>query len=118
MNLQEPIAAPRLIGPEVPEKPLSLLKAIKLGHENPLATLPRAAYRELIWSSQSFFGNMLVVSDPAAIKHVLLDNVANYPKAAMEQGILSAAFGDGLLTSDGATWRSHRKIMSPSFDSR
>ena len=31
---------------------------------------------------------------------------------------MGAAFGDGLLTSEGEKWRSHRKIMAPSFDHR
>jgi cytochrome P450 len=48
----------------------------------------------------------------------LLDNVANYPKLALDVRILSTAFGDGLLTSDGGKWRAHRRVMSPSFDHR
>src|SRR5205814_3910116 len=44
------------------------------------------------------------------------DNVANYPKAVMERRGLGAALGEGLLASDGEKWRSHRRLMAPSFD--
>jgi cytochrome P450 len=32
--------------------------------------------------------------------------------------ILETAFGDGILVSDGEKWRTHRRIMSPTFDRR
>src|SRR5215468_6052829 len=86
--------------------------------DNPLATIPVTAYEQPIWKAKSMFGNQLVVSDPAGIKRILLDNVTNYPKTALDVRILSTAFGDGLLTSDGDKWRAHRRVMSPSFDYR
>src|SRR6516164_6861808 len=87
-------------------------------NDNPLATIPMVAYEQPIWEAKSMFGNQLLVSDPAAIRRVLLDNVANYGKTALDVRILSTAFGDGLLTSDGDKWRAHRRVMSPSFDYR
>jgi cytochrome P450 len=44
--------------------------------------------------------------------------VENYPKARQELEALGSLFGDGILTSEGETWRAHRKIMAPSFDVR
>ena len=87
-------------------------------NDNPLATIPVIAYEQPIWEAKSMFGNQLLVSDPAGIKHILLDNVENYPKLALDVRFLSTAFGDGLLTSDGDKWRAHRRVMSPSFDHR
>jgi cytochrome P450 len=109
---------PELAGPKAPDKPLSFFAAFRAMKQNPLATIPRIAYQEPIWRAKSLFDDQLVVSDPAGIKHILLDNVANYPKAALDVSVLSAAFGEGLLTSQGDKWRVHRRVMSPSFDHR
>jgi cytochrome P450 len=113
-----PVSPPELAGPKAPAKPLSLLAAFRAMQENPLATIPRIAYEQPIWRAKSLFDDQLLVSDPAGIKRILLDNAANYPKTALDVSVLSAAFGDGLLTSYGDKWRTHRRLMSPSFDHR
>jgi cytochrome P450 len=107
-----------LAGPKPPAKRLSLLAAFRTTMENPIVTIPMAAYEQPIWNPNGIFRNQLLVSDPAGVKRILLDNVANYAKAALDVRILSTAFGDGLLTSDGDKWRAHRRVMSPSFDYR
>jgi cytochrome P450 len=109
---------PELAGPKPPAKRLSFFAALRAMNDNPLATIPLEAYEQPIWQARSMFGSQLLMSHPAGIKRVLLDNVANYPKTALDIRILSTAFGDGLLTSDGDKWRAHRRVMSPAFDHR
>ena len=109
---------PPLVSFSPPDKPLSLLQTIKVARENGMATVPRGAYEDLIYEMKSIARNALIVSDPVGVKRILLDNVANYPKTPSDAPFLSAAFGDGLLTLDGETWRAHRKLMSPAFDHR
>jgi cytochrome P450 len=109
---------PQLVATVPPEKPLSLFKLMRVSRENNVAGIPAAAYREPIYELKHALGKFFVISDPAGIKRVLLDNVANYPKEAQGARILGAAFGDGLLTSEGEKWRKHRRTMAPSFDHR
>lgn len=110
--------APVLAGPAIPEKPLPFFKAIRAAQVNQMALFPRAAYEQPVYVLKSFFGTGYFISDPAGIKRVLLDEVANYPKAAQEREVLGAAFGEGILVSEGDVWKSHRRIMAPSFDFR
>jgi enediyne biosynthesis protein E7 len=51
---------------------------------------------------------------PDHAKHVLADNAANYHKG---MGLAQARriLGDGLLTSEGETWRSQRHKLQPAF---
>jgi cytochrome P450 len=109
---------PQLVAPVPPEKPLPLFEFLRVTRENGVAGIPAAAYRQPIYELKHALGRMFIVSDPAAIKRVLLDNVTNYPKAPETSRIIGAAFGDGILTSDGEKWRRHRRIMAPSFDHR
>ncbi|MFH5799808.1 cytochrome P450 [Haladaptatus sp. CMAA 1911] len=56
------------------------------------------------------------VTDPEAIRRVLVTNAANYrkPNLGGDEG-LGGLLGDGLLTSDGHHWQRQRKTMQPSF---
>lgn len=115
---EDAVSEAPLVSITPPDKPLGLLKLIKVARENGMATIPRGAYDELIYELKGAGGSALIVSDPAGVKRILLDNVANYPKAPQDTPLLSAAFGDGLLTLDGEKWRAHRRLMSPPFDHR
>jgi cytochrome P450 len=116
MSAAETFDTPVLAGPKIPQKPLSLFKQIQVVRENQMAAFPRAAYEQPIYISKSIFGTGYFINDPAGIKRVLLDNVANYPKTDNEREGLGTAFGDGILVSTGEKWKSHRRIMAPSFD--
>jgi cytochrome P450 len=103
------------VGPP-PRRAGSVSKAARSG--NPFENIPLAAYEQPVWKQPSLFMRAYLVSDPAGLRHVLIDNVANYPKMAMENRFFKALFGDGLLSMEGADWRRHRRIMAPSFDPR
>ena len=118
MTVADSATPPILAGPKPSEKPMSLLRLVRAAGTNILAAIPASAYRQPITEFSLGSRNVLLVCDPEGVKRVLLDNVANYPKATQTTTFLAAAFGDGLLTSDGDKWRSHRRIMAPSFDAK
>lgn len=117
MSVSDSVSAPFLVGTAPPpEKGPSLFHLLFRRIENPFENLPRPAFEEPVWQMRGFLGGGVVVSDPAGVKRVLLDNVANYPKAEMETKLLGAILGEGLLVSQGEKWKSHRRLMAPSFD--
>jgi len=60
----------------------------------------------------------LVVSDPAGVKQVLGHHAARYRRPFQMSRILRPIVGDGLLLSEGETWRRQRKALAPAFTPR
>lgn len=60
----------------------------------------------------------MVVNDPAIIRHVLVDNAANYRKDDLQLRILAPGLGRGLLTADGEEWWLQRRTIAPLFNPR
>ncbi len=117
MTALDAAAAPFMAGTQPPPKRSRLIPG-RSARENPFETIPLAAYEQGVWRQPSLFTRAWLVNDPAGLKQVLVDKVANYPKLPMEQRAFRALFGEGLLSSDGETWRRHRRVMAPSFDPR
>jgi cytochrome P450 len=105
------------LGPP-PLKPASFLATVRSSKGNPFEIIPLPAYEQPFYLSKSILGPVLIVTDPDAVRRVLLDNVANYPKEDLGDQFFSAMFGEGLLSAPGAKWRTHRKVMAPSFGTR
>ena len=58
---------------------------------------------------------VLVLHDPAGVRRVLVENARAYGKATIQYTALATVTGAGLLASDGATWRRHRRTVQPAF---
>lgn len=103
-----------LVG-DAPLPPRPSMRLDGTNPDNPFPGIEAAAYEEKVLVRRGLTGTLVIVSDPEGVKRVLLDNVANYPKTPMERRFFTAAFGEGLLSSEGETWRVHRRIMAPAF---
>jgi cytochrome P450 len=57
----------------------------------------------------------VLVSDPALVRRVLLENFANYDKRTPSFEAVRIVLGNGMLTSDGAFWKRQRRIAQPAF---
>jgi cytochrome P450 len=85
---------------------------------NPLTIWRRAHFEERFIAGAGLFGYGVFLADPAAIRHVLVDNVANYRKDDLQLRVLSPGLGDGLLTAEGDAWKRARRTVAPLFTPR
>lgn len=56
-----------------------------------------------------------LVSDPAVVRHVLLDAIDNYDKHTPAFDAVRVVLGNGMLTSGGSFWKRQRRIAQPAF---
>jgi cytochrome P450 len=56
-----------------------------------------------------------LVSDPQAVRRVLVDRSRSYDKETVQYRSLSLVTGEGLLTTSGDVWRRQRRMVQPAF---
>jgi cytochrome P450 len=86
--------------------------------QNPIAAFGEGAYRLPLVHLTSRIRDFLLVNEPGAIRHVLLDNAANYIKSDQVQRLTRPALGNGLLNAEGPSWRFQRRTAAPIFQMR
>jgi cytochrome P450 len=111
-------AAPVLPAPEPPQRPLPFRQLVKVLADNQIAAYSAESYSADIIEWRRLWRYSMLLNEPGAIKHVLLDNAENYHKTEITRRQIEPVVGRGLLTSEGEIWRRHRRIMSPAFDHR
>src|SRR5262249_28975617 len=109
---------PTLAAPPVPQSPLPFFKYIRVIRDNLIAGFHEDVYTERIVERRFLWFHSFIINDPDGVKRVLVDNVSNYVKADVVLPIVRPVLGNGLVTSEGETWRTHRKIMAPCFGPR
>jgi cytochrome P450 len=78
-----------------------VLNAAKVGGVVPIRMGPVAA---------------VVITDPEAIEQVLVTNNKDFRKSLATRRV-NVVTGNGILVSDGDTWRQHRRAVQPAFHS-
>jgi cytochrome P450 len=113
-----PSAAFRPPKPTPHDGPIGVLRMILALRRNPLEIWSKAHYEQPILIGRTILGERAVVSEPAAVRRVFLDNVANYRKDALQLRVLGPGLGKGLLTAGGEDWRAQRRALAPLFSAR
>lgn len=83
---------------------------------DPLRFLPDVAERYGDIARLKFLGRTaILLRDPDAIRHVLVDNSRAYSIGIQSRLMLKWWQGEGLFVNDGASWLAQRRLMQPSF---
>lgn len=105
--------------PKPRARPPTLVQLLGVMYRNPLELWGEPSYNEPWISIRTGVGGPLVIAnDPGLVRHVLVDNAANYRMARVRQKILRPILRDGLLTAEGEVWKRSRKAMAPVFTPR
>lgn len=127
MSLVSPevVAATGLVGrafrPPAPiplDAPLGTLALLRGLRDNPIATWTKAHFEKPVLSGRGILGSVTVISDPALVRYVLVDNMANYSKDMLQRRMLAPGIGQGLLLAEGPEWRAQRRVLAPLFSPR
>lgn len=113
--------APNLFRPPAPQplqRPPDLFDFLKGVRTNPLTTWTEEHFEKPIVAGEGVLGRVTVVNDPAAIRHVLVDNAGNYRKDDLQLRVLAPGLGRGLLTAEGEEWKLQRRTLAPLFAPR
>ena len=118
--MQSDTATP-LFRPPAPapmQRPPDLFDFLKGVRTNPLTTWTEEHFEAPIVAGEGVMGRITVVNDPAAIRHILVDNAANYRKDDLQRRVLAPGLGQGLLTVEGEEWKLQRRTLAPLFSPR
>ena len=96
-------------------KPLGLIPFLWVSWRDPLLMWSERHFKEPQLFGSGRFGEILVVSHPEGVRHVLTENAANYEKGALQRRVLGPMLADGLLLTEGDVWRRARRILAPLF---
>jgi unspecific monooxygenase len=112
---REPVVPP---APKPATEVLPLWRTILQLRRNALTTWGEPAYEHDIFSRPFLGRQSFLISHPDAIRHVLVDNHANYGRTPATIRILRPILGDGLFLAEGPAWRYQRRTIAPAFAPR
>jgi cytochrome P450 len=108
----------RVFRPPAPEpraKPLGPIGLLRTLKKNPIECWSQQHFEEPAVIASRALGHVVLLNEPNAIRHVLMENAANYRKDALQRRVLSAGLANGLLSAENEQWRTQRRTIAPLF---
>jgi cytochrome P450 len=113
-----PLSRVRPPAPVPEERDFGRLELLLRLRRNPLTIWRRRHFQEPVVAGEGPLGYAVVISDPALVRHVLVENAGNYRKDDLQRQVLAPGLGEGLLTAEGEAWKRARRTLAPLFTPR
>lgn len=106
--------------PEPHDDLLGFLAFFRALNDSPIKAWPKSAYEKpyIHLPGDRFRPGLLLATDPAMVKRIMLDRVSNYDKGEVVRRRLRPMLGDGILIAGDESWRPQRRITAPLFQHR
>lgn len=119
LPLPRPVARSAILPqPPVTTRLRTQLEAFLVLRRNPLELWGKAAYEQGVLAGRFLGREQLLLNDPEAIRHVLVENHGNYRRNVGTRRVLQPVLGDGLFLAEGNAWRHQRRTIAPSMAPR
>ncbi len=110
-SLSEPVSVPLVT------EPWGMMQTLQAVRQNVLSIIPQIATKQPIVSGK-MIKRWHMVTDPEALRRVMLEKLDNYPKSEVTKNLLRPAIGESLFIAEGAHWRWQRRTVAPVFSQR
>jgi cytochrome P450 len=87
-------------------------------HDNALGLFTPQAFEDDVVYRRFLGRQQIILSRPAGIHHILVENTENYRRTNAGVRILRPLLGQGLLLSQGEDWKHQRRTLAPAFAPR
>ena len=105
------------VQPELAQTVLSTFQTLRSVRKNVLGIIPQESLHKTVISDEKRH-RWHMVTDPAKLRHVMKDNLANYPKSLTMRVLLRPGLWDSILLSEGAQWKWQRLALASVFSPR
>lgn len=99
-------------------RPAGLVEFLWVSWRDPLGMWSERHFDEPILYGESRLGRAMTVSDPAALRQVLVEHADCFHKTAVQRRVLGPLIGDGVFLAEDDDWRRMRRILAPVFTPR
>ncbi len=100
--------------PPRPNKPLGVLAMMRAARKNFLSIFDQSAFEYAFFSIRALNRPIFVCNSPDTVAYALVNHHDNFERKTAEmRNAFAPLIGDGLLISDGETWRRRRPIIAP-----